>query len=307
MVRYERIVNNSAAPTTLNSTISASATAIAVGDGTLFPSEGDFRVLIDSEVLLITARSGNVLTAIRGQDNTTAASHNGGTAVNAILTQEGLDAYFNQVLGHSSSRQAARLLDKNGATLTSSDFTFDNQGSAAMDDVSDGSIALRSDDTDISGARLHVVWKSAPSAPWKVTACFQFGLGCAYVPLGSGTTAGLLCRENSTGEFIITTMHGGNDYGANRWTSPTVFSAAVAGVLTPDSDSPLFWCQIEDNNTNLFWRVSHDGINFHEIATEGRTAFMAGGPDNLGFALSERALGAATPRHILHLRSWLEE
>ena len=41
------------------------------------------------------------------------------------------------------------------------------------------------------------------------------------------------------------------------------------------------------------------GYNFFEIGSEGRTAFMAGGPDQIGFTLNSRR---GTSK-MLHLRS----
>ncbi len=49
--------------------------------------------------------------------------------------------------------------------------------------------------------------------------------------------------------------------------------------------------------------ASVDGTNFFEIGSEGRTAFMAGGPDQTGFTLNSRR---GTSK-MLHLRSWIEE
>ena len=43
------------------------------------------------------------------------------------------------------------------------------------------------------------------------------------------------------------------------------------------------WFQIEDNNTNLIFRTGMDGINFQTIASEARTTFMAGGPNEVLF------------------------
>ena len=84
MPRYERFVNNS--QTTLDGAINASVTTVTVADanGSGYPLVGDFRILVDSEAMHVTARSGNDLTVVRGVDGTTAASHSDEAPVNVI-------------------------------------------------------------------------------------------------------------------------------------------------------------------------------------------------------------------------------
>jgi hypothetical protein len=75
-----------------NNAISTLATAITSGDTSLtlanaanFPSSG--AISIDSEILYYTGKSTNTLTGVsRGQDGTTAAAHNSGTAVEMRYT-----------------------------------------------------------------------------------------------------------------------------------------------------------------------------------------------------------------------------
>jgi hypothetical protein len=78
-----KFTNNAA--TTLAAGINSSVTSIAVTDGSIFPalSGGDhFYVTFDDttnrEIVKVTARSGNTLTVVRGQDNTTAQAFNSG-------------------------------------------------------------------------------------------------------------------------------------------------------------------------------------------------------------------------------------
>ena len=72
------------ATTTLASGITNSATTITVADGSVFPALGSgdfFFASIDTppnapEIVKVTAISSNTLTVVRGQDGTTATSHN---------------------------------------------------------------------------------------------------------------------------------------------------------------------------------------------------------------------------------------
>jgi len=301
MARYEKIVNHTTS--TLDGTINDTATSVTVADGSIWPSEGDYRLRIDNEVLLVTARSSNVLTVERGADSTTAVSHTDGTTLIPVLTADGLKTYIDHITAGASSREAARLVDIDGNRLTSADFTIDNVDGSFFQDQADGSLALISDNTATNNAQLHVAYKTAPTAPWTVTAGFLYH---GWDWAGTATTGGIHCRESSTSEFINMTSHGGNNHGVFRWTNPTTFTS-TATTPTPNSDVLSLWMRIEDNNTNLIFSISHDGINFFQMLSESRTNFMAGGPDQVGFALSERAWGSASPRHSIILKSWKEE
>ena len=61
---------------------------VATGDGGNFPAtaDGDFWVSIDSEILLCTARTGDVLTVTRAQQSTSGAAHDAGAAVELRIT-----------------------------------------------------------------------------------------------------------------------------------------------------------------------------------------------------------------------------
>jgi hypothetical protein len=315
MPRYERFVNNS--ETTLNGAINDTTTSVTVTDasGSGYPLLGDFRILVDTEAMHVTSRSGNVLTVVRGVDGTSAASHSGGADVNVIITQEGLDAYFDHILSGASAKNPTLLRDSSGNALTSADFTFDNQGLAFVEDNPDGSITMVSEETDTSGANLHVLYKSAPAAPWTLTVGLQFGIGWDWDGSGSSTTGGIICRESGTGEFINLSAStsapiSGQTYDCFHWNSPTSFNVRIPGLLLPDCNTTWTWLQLEDDNVDLFFRVSHDGINFHQLGSDTRTDFMAAGPNQIGFSLAERAQGTAgsfTPWHEITIRSWIEE
>lgn len=71
--------------------------AIGAGDGSLtvstavpFPTVPQFRLLIENELILVTAVAGAVFTVTRGVEGTTAAAHAGGTGVFQVLTAAAL-------------------------------------------------------------------------------------------------------------------------------------------------------------------------------------------------------------------------
>jgi hypothetical protein len=94
----EALANN--AVTTLNGAINNSVTSLTVTNGALFPSTGRFRILIDSEIILVGARSGNSFTSLtRGAEGTTAASHANSANVYQIITAGGFLGMVGAAMG----------------------------------------------------------------------------------------------------------------------------------------------------------------------------------------------------------------
>src|SRR6266498_3931144 len=90
----EQLANNAAS--TLNGGIDNVVTSLVVANGTVFPASGNFRILIDTELILVGARSGNTLSSLtRGIEATTATSHSNGVAVTHVLTTAGLLQFIN--------------------------------------------------------------------------------------------------------------------------------------------------------------------------------------------------------------------
>ena len=84
----EQFVNN--ANSTLSVAANTSQTTITVTSATPFSAIGNFRIIIDSEYMLVTSGSGAVFTVTRAIEGTTAASHGIGNTVTQILTNGGL-------------------------------------------------------------------------------------------------------------------------------------------------------------------------------------------------------------------------
>jgi hypothetical protein len=75
----------SAASTTVSSSLAPSATSMSVASAAAFPATAEFRVQVDSEILLVTAGAGTTTwTVTRAADGTTAATHNAGAAVTLV-------------------------------------------------------------------------------------------------------------------------------------------------------------------------------------------------------------------------------
>lgn len=86
----EQLTNKAAS--TLSAAITSGATSLTVASAAAFPTNGNFRVIVDNEIMLVTAVSGTTFTVTRGAESTTAASHASGAAITHVLTAASLRA-----------------------------------------------------------------------------------------------------------------------------------------------------------------------------------------------------------------------
>lgn len=286
MPRRERLHNNSL--TTLNGGITAAATTVTVADGTVFPNEGDFRVIVNEEIMLVTAVSGNNLTVVRGSEGTSAAIQADGAACRCILTAGALDKWGNDLTPGYADRKQYKLIDDAGDLLVDSDFTWiaTPAGSTTSQDESWGGISYKvRNQTD--QYTLQGKYVSAPTAPWKVTAHMISGPGLKFFD-GTDATAFGIFAQSAAGKII--TCHNRIGDAFESWKLTNYIKTTSEG---DNYDSNLgsswttsineCWLQIEDNNTNIITRVSMDGINWLDIGSEGRTAWDASGMVEIGF------------------------
>lgn len=78
------------AQSTLNGDITLGAASLVITAATAFPSGGNFRILIDSELIVVGAVAGTTFSSLtRGAESTTAAAHTSGATITHVLTATG--------------------------------------------------------------------------------------------------------------------------------------------------------------------------------------------------------------------------
>lgn len=91
----EQLANNAAGTLSANMLIGATSLTLSAGQGAAFPSSGNFRILIGSELILVGARATDTLSSLtRGIEGTAAAAHTAGDAVTHITTAGGLQQFI---------------------------------------------------------------------------------------------------------------------------------------------------------------------------------------------------------------------
>lgn len=288
------------AQSTLSASISNTDTSITLADASAFPSSGNFRLVVESELLICTSRSGNTLTVERGAEGTTAASHASGLTVSQTLSVGGLRQYLaDNVPGFDGSRPPYRLLDASGNALASTDFAGVNTASNVTITDDNGSIVLLT--TPAASAYAICLARSIPATATLVAALRPI--------IQQGGSAGFMhCfvgfRESATGKLLLCGpqfFNGAADTLVRRYDSPTSLNATQfdQGIFMPGADA--YWAKLEDDGTNLHFSVG-DGSNWILTYSEARAAFFTTAPDQ--FIFGTNASGALD---IIHrLVAWQE-
>lgn len=75
---------------------STNPVTFSVDSASAFPANGNFRVIIDNEILLVTSVTGAAFTATRAQEGTSIAAHSSGIKITHILTAKSLENIIGQ-------------------------------------------------------------------------------------------------------------------------------------------------------------------------------------------------------------------
>ena len=291
----------------LNGAIDNSQTTITVADGSVFPAVGNFRILVGTEIMLVTARSSNTLTVVRAQEGTAASSASDGVPVTMVLTAGGLSRLAKDndaIWGFSSAPAIGRIANDAGTGLLAvSDFTWVNQGSATATDQN-GTIILRA--PAAAGENMRALVRTAPSPPYVYIAAMQAVAFREGIP-----NYGIGFRQNSSGKMmvlqIVCDSSNPKRVAVYRFASATALSVSPGGTaLAPLSFTHIgkyVWFRIEDDNTNLKFSISCDGIDFIQVLSESRTNLMlTTGPDEVLFNINNQ--GSTSNEFLGRLVHW---
>jgi len=276
--------NNSA--TTLASGIDDTQTSFDVDAGGVFPSSGQFRIIIDDEIMLCTSRSSDTLTVVRGVESSTPASHSGSAPCTHIVTAAALTQHVRDnvsLFGDAVQPLLNSLTNKAGDKLVLSDFAWINQGGATAANYASGGISFVCPTETSLNARI--LKKAAPANPYSVIAAFRY---CLPGGTGDFPQFGLFFRLASSSQLYRLVVVGQNTatrvYVLKMNNQTSAHSTLLNGIQCEFGGSEV-WLRIQDDGTNLKFYVGLDGNTWLQVASEGRAAFMSGGPDEVGFGM----------------------
>ena len=318
---YERFANGGLS--SLDAGIDDSVTSLTVKSAVGFPTGGNFRVIIDSEIMLVTDVQGKTFTVTRAQEGTSAASHDADAAVFHVLTagalaQRDIEQFgTGAVANRDAAGQAGRLwlptegfVSQDNGSLwdmmplsrftppASADFSWINQGTSTVAD-SKGAMIL-SPQGVASGDSIRCLLKAAPGTPYEITVAL-LALSPTYTTASAMGQYGLCLRESGSGK-LITYGWGIGSYPTmfnyTQWTNPTTISVnqVQASVVAPG----ICWIRYTDDGANRQVKISMDGFNFAPIAAaQVRTTFLTA--DQVGVFANSYKTGNVLPRIIAFL------
>lgn len=326
-----------ASRTTLNGAIDNSTTSVVVTSASTFPSSGNFRIIIDSEIMLVTTVSSNTFTVTRAQESTAAASHVNGSNVIHILTSGGL----NQIRADTISSGAVASLptvgtsgriyvatdddyffQDNGSTWSAfgphmaltpppaawTGYTWTNQGGGTLTARTNGSSTFSC--ASQNGDNLRMFLKNYPGTPWTITA------GCITSTYGQNNNNRCgLCIYDGT-KVVDWSFYSNNAadgvagpcFIAGKWTNVTTYSANYTlntgyNILSTPLMSPMIFLRLQDTGSLRVFSISNDGLNYMTVLSQANNDFIAS-PTKLGFYVnSNNNAGSGTTMYmtVLHL------
>lgn len=296
--------------TTLSTDITTlGQTTIIVVSATGFPADPQFRILVNGEIMLVTAVSGTTWTVTRGVESTQTTTCAAGTLVEHIFTAGALSKLREELVSigtyanlPTSSQQTGDLYVptdsfydfiryngsswdhfRNGRKLTvpvDASYSWDNAGTGTVVTTYGGVIGFTNPGTS---GQLQVRYKTAPATPYTITmACLPH-----YIQTNS-SFVGFAFRD-ATGKLATAGIGYSSsawNYRISKWTTTTSFSADYTSGAVPPMvvHGPVTWLQISNTGTNRIYRVSSNGINWTQLHTIDNTDFMnASAAHQVGF------------------------
>jgi hypothetical protein len=319
----EQLANNASSTLTAGVDNVTNPVTVSVASAAKFPSGGDFRIKIGTELLKVTAVAGNDFTASRAQEGTVIQSHSNGDAVTCVLTVEALLAYIHQnsggvstgtLAGRPAAGQAGRAYYTtdtpfwyydNGSTwdkfygsipiITPDEtgYSWDNQGSSTLTLTKDMYVLNNRN----NGANFR--YKTAPATPYTLeVAYFLNGWKAALCDVYLGF------RDSGTGKIVAgsaRTDSGTSKIGLFKWTNSTTFSAAYLDNNHLEIGGQIQMMRMVDDGTDFKFYTSNDSVTWVLHFTISRTDFLAT-PDQILWGGATGDASKDTSTTLIHRR-----
>jgi hypothetical protein len=325
----EQFANNPSS--TLNGNIDNITNSIVVVSGTPFSSTGTYRIIINTEIMLVLSRSGNTLSVVRGQEGTTVASHLSGAVVAQILTAGAMQQFRidNGQLGLGTNLPAAgnagKLYNTSDGNITyfdngtlwlptgpvmrmtqpplASKFTVIQTGTNGTL-LDDGGGLFFSALQRVASGEDHMF--AAQNNPASTGAPFTLTVGFIHLPGGKNGAGGYfnthitgigLYNSSSTQLRTLCVLTGGTGAFTFQLRGATGLTGTATATININGEpfiaGPMTWFRIKDDGVNRVWSISNDGRHFTSATNEVSTTGFSSAPDKIGLYLSPSAADAA--------------
>jgi hypothetical protein len=298
------------ARTLLDGSINDSTTSIDVVDFATFPPDSQFRILIDNEIMIVTAGAGTTTwTVTRGAEDTIARAHADGAVVRNVLTKGALEQFqkdgatygpIGNLPADADGRAGMTWYPSNSCLMPVHDgsewryfgpvfgplnpplttfTTWVNQGTRGVVSTTSNFIHF-SDAGPVSGGEFVMARvDTAPATPWTLTGLML------YNSVNTFGAAGLVLRDSGTGRLKAwASLCTDNKLYVYNWSSPTVFNNNPFS-LSLHSKNPLM-LRITNDGTTLSFQASVDFVNWTTCYTELVAGNFIANVDQAGYMLN---------------------
>jgi hypothetical protein len=308
------------ASSTLTASINDSVGSLAVDDASLFPSSGNFRVIVDDELMIVTAVSGSTFTVTRGAEGSTAASHDSGVVVGHIITagsiqairadQTGLsltDGFEGRLSLGGNVRKGTTSAWETYTELTplsqvpgdAGSWSWLNQGSGStLDVLPSGAYKLTAPHSATGDAWTPVAYEVTFSGVAGVEASFE----SFVLRDGSNQFYGIYLRDSSSGRIVFyrfdrqntgyvskTAFNTGSNLASTSFRVYALSKLSHAKITYSSNQVRVF----SSNDGETWYNPHKDGANLH-FATSSFT------PNRAGIFVNVPASGAGISSMTVH-------
>lgn len=294
----EKLING-AGRSTLNASIDATQTSLVVVSATPFPTINNFRIVINNEIMKVTAVAGTTFTVVRAQEGTTGNTHASGANVDYELTNGALAAiraemysvgtYANRPSsartgaiyaatdGFAMSRYSGSAWEEWGPTypITPPSTTWDQQwswyqqGSATI--TRDGASWIMKLPAETSGL-VRMLVKTKPSVPYTI----EFGLRMLIWPSDYSGWGLIFKNAANAHTHFGATYHSANGDATHlmvdKYDNAGAYDLTYVAIGSSQRMSALNWpyfFRITEDATYRISQFSQDGVfwyTYHSVA-----------------------------------------
>lgn len=268
--------------------IGAADTSVTVLLASVYPTGGQFRVICESEIMIVTAIAGNVLTITRGAEGTAAAAHANGTPITHILTAGGLTSLISTIPQGPKGDTGTPGVPGAGsnyfsvAAPASSGLTWVNQSTSTVSDDTAGTYLFAA---KVTADQIRGLVKTLPSGNFDI----QLGFIPNDVP-GAFTGAGILLYDPVSGKCVTveiqwtTAAFTAPQWAMYKFSSVSAFVAGYVNTWNPPAswpNSPLVWLRVVNDGTHWTAYMSSDGNHWRQFAQCNTNDYLT--PTKYGF------------------------
>jgi hypothetical protein len=281
--------------TTLSLAAAAVDTTIYVSSAANLPSKGNFRLVIDSEIVLVTAVGGTTLTVTRAQEGTVAVAHSSGAPVLHVNTRGALDQTLQRIF--TPTLPVVPLVPD--PSVFTAQYV---QAGGTLDNANDA-LTIFSPAAIAGGTWYDKAFAYSP--PYTVT----WDLSLSLPPGGGAHWGGVYLADSSHNAEVAFWQYSSGNLIMNIYKATGINTSTPGfptGLFTAfaqwqSAATGLFRVRVVDDNTNLKWYLQLDGIHWTQIYTEARTATIT--PARVGFVAFSGGGGWDTYANVLR---WIE-